>query len=58
MKMTKKPSPASSSGSTIWLGVMLDDNDVPGGDVQKYEVWPSTYGTFTSKENGAIATFE
>ena len=50
--------PASTSGSTIWLGVLVDDNDIPGGDMQKYLVWPSTYGTFSSKECGALATFE
>src|ERR1019366_9787767 len=33
-----KAVPASTSGSSIWLGMMIDDNDVPGGDVQEYEL--------------------
>ena len=37
---------------------MIDDNDVPGTDVQKLIVWPASYGTFSPKETGALATFE
>ena len=53
-----KAVPASTSGSSIWLGMLIDDNDIKGGDVQNYELWPSTYGTFSGKEAGAIGTFE
>ncbi len=45
-------------GATFWLGLMLCDNDVPGTDVQDYLVWPSSYGTFQPKEDGALAVFE
>jgi hypothetical protein len=45
-------------GATFWLGLMLCDNDMPGTDVQDYLVWPSSYGTFQPKEDGALAIFE
>ena len=45
-------------GGSFWIGFMINDNDLPGGDVQKYLVWPATYGTFNVKESGALATFE
>jgi hypothetical protein len=45
-------------GATFWLGLMIDDNDVPGTDVQDLLVWPSSYGTFQPKEDGALAVFE
>jgi hypothetical protein len=53
-----KAVPATTPGSTIYIGFMIDDNDSPGGDVQKYICWPATYGTFSGKESGALATFE
>ena len=31
---------------------------MPGGDIQNYIAWPSTYGTFNSVDTGALATFE
>jgi hypothetical protein len=46
------------SGSGFWIGFMIDDNDVPGSDVQKMLVWPATYNTFGVKEDGAYAVFE
>lgn len=46
------------SGKTFWLGFMIDDNDVPGTDVQNLIVWPASYGTFDPAEKGALATFE
>ena len=46
------------SGATFWFGLMLNDNDVPGTDVQNFLVWPASYGTFFPKENGALAVFE
>ena len=45
-------------GKSFWIGFFLNDNDIPGGDVQKYLAWPPTYGTFAVKEAGALATFE
>jgi hypothetical protein len=45
-------------GKTCWLGFFINDNDIPGGDVQKYLAWPATYGTFATKDCGALATFE
>jgi hypothetical protein len=37
---------------------MVDDNDEPGTDLQKLEVWPASYGTFSPKEDGAWAVYE
>jgi hypothetical protein len=34
------------------------DNDMPGGDIQNFVAWPSTYGPFNSVDTGALATFE
>ena len=31
---------------------------MPGGDIQNFINWPSTYGTFGNVESGAMATFE
>ena len=45
-------------GKTFWVGFFINDNDIPGGDVQKFLAWPATYGTFAVKEAGALATFE
>jgi hypothetical protein len=45
-------------GGTFWIGFYINDNDMPGGDVQKFLAWPATYGTFNLKETGALATFE
>ena len=42
----------------FWLGLMIDDNDVPGADVQDLMVFPASYGTFDDKERGALAVFE
>jgi hypothetical protein len=53
-----KVKPAMGSGSTIWIGIFVNDNDMPGGDIQHYIAWPSTYGTFSSVDTGALATFE
>lgn len=50
--------PVVASGKTFWIGFFLNDNDTPGGDVQKFLAWPATYGTFAVKEAGALATFE
>jgi hypothetical protein len=57
---TGKPTevPSTKSGDTMWIGIMLDDNDVPGSDVQDLLVYPATYGTFALKERGCLATFE
>jgi Periplasmic copper-binding protein (NosD) len=45
-------------GGTCWIGFYINDNDMPGGDVQKFLAWPATYGTFNQRESGARATFE
>lgn len=61
-KITYKGSEESlfpvKSGSGVWIGFMIDDNDVPGSDAYKNIVWPATYNTFSDKENGAYAVFE
>lgn len=53
-----KAGPAGSSGDTMWIGFMLDDNDTPGSDAQDLLVYPATYNTFALKELGCLATFE
>jgi hypothetical protein len=50
--------PKGNSGESFWLGFTIDDNDVPGSDIQKLIFWPATYGTFEVKERGALATLE
>jgi len=50
--------PKVLSGETFRIGVALDDNDMPGADVQKMIVWPLTYGTFAQKDASALAVFE
>ena len=50
--------PKVESGVSFWLGMLINDNDIPGSDFQKYLLWPATYGNFNLKESGAIATFE
>jgi len=47
-----------ASGKSVWIGFMLDDNDVPGTDCQNYCFWPATYTTFADKEVSAYCTFE
>ncbi len=54
----EKNIPTTKSGDTVRIGLMIDDNDVPGGDVQDFEVFPATYNTFSGPETGALATFE
>ncbi len=53
-----KAGPAGKSGDTMWIGIMLDDNDEPGSDTQNLLVYPATYNTFALKERGCLATFE
>ncbi|MHB0934801.1 MAG: right-handed parallel beta-helix repeat-containing protein [Armatimonadota bacterium] len=50
--------PDVTSGSTMYLGFGVDDNDTPGADLQKMLAWPATYSTFGPKEGSAVATFE
>ena len=46
------------SGQQFWLGFLIDDNDQPGTDMQNFLLWPTTYGTFSAKETGAIGILE
>jgi len=46
------------SGKGFYLGFMIDDNDVPGTDQQKVEIWPACFNTFSGKENSAYVVFE
>lgn len=50
--------PDFGPGKSFWIGFLINDNDIPGGEIQKYMVWPSTYGNFNVKEAGALATLE
>lgn len=40
-------------GTEFYIGFMINDNDIKGGDIQEWIVWPSTYGTFNLKAAGA-----
>jgi len=46
------------SGDAIWLGFMVNDNDMPGSDTQDLIVYPATYNTFATKERGIRASLE
>ncbi len=46
------------SGKGCWLGFTIDDNDVPGADLQRTEVWPASFNTFAPKEDSAWVVFE
>ena len=45
-------------GTPFRIGLMIDDNDKPGTDVQNCLVFPVTYGTFSPKDTAAIAVLE
>lgn len=47
-----------AGGKGFRLGIMLNDNDVPGWDALNPVVWPSTYGTFERPDRLAPAVFE
>lgn len=47
-----------ASGKTVWIGFMIDDNDIPGTDGQRLMIWPANYSTFAGKEVSAFCTFE
>jgi hypothetical protein len=49
---------ATTPGSKFWLGLLINDNDEPGSDIQRYLYWPATYSTFQPKEDGAQAILE
>ena len=46
------------SGKSFWIGFFVDDNDEPYTDVQGVAAWPATFGMFSPKEEGAVATCE
>ncbi len=50
--------PEVASGKTMRIGLMVDDNDQHGTDLQHTLSWPATYGTFVSPEFSALGTFE
>ena len=50
--------PRLGPGRHFMFGVMLNDNDVGGTDVQKYEVWPGTWNMFAPTDAGAKAICE
>ena len=45
-------------GQTFRLGLLINDNDEPGTDLQHYLVWPATYSNFGPVEDGALAVLE
>ena len=52
------PTPAMLASLTYDLKQAIDDNDVPGTDLQRTEVWPASFGTFSPKEDGAWVVLE
>ena len=46
------------SGRTFRLGILIDDNDVPGTDVHDSLAWPATFGNTRPIDDGAIAVLE
>ena len=50
--------PLVESGKWFWLGFMINDNDMPGTDVQNFICWPGTFNVFAPPEAGAKAVFE
>ncbi len=46
------------SGRHFRLGIMINDNDVPGVDALNPIVWPVTYSTFERPDRLATAVFE
>ncbi len=46
------------SGQQFWLGFLIDDNDQLGTDLQNFLLWPTTYGTFGTKEEHGLAELE
>jgi hypothetical protein len=45
-------------GAEFWLGILIDDNDDPGTDLQSFLLWPATFGTFSAKDTAARAIFD
>jgi hypothetical protein len=57
-KGDEKIVPAVAPGKWFWLGFMLNDNDMPGTDVQNFIFWPGSFGIFNPAETGPRAFFE
>lgn len=57
-----KRSPAAplemKAGTGFWFGMFIDDNDVPGTDVQKAYSWPVTFQAFGNANYGAWGVLE
>ena len=45
-------------GRSFWTGFFVDGDDTPYTDVQRLIGWPTTFGVFNPKEDGALATCE
>ncbi len=45
-------------GREFWLGLLINDNDEPGTDVQDFLVWPPSYNNFGPVGDGARAVLE
>lgn len=50
--------PQLGPGKSIWVGFFIDDGDIPGEETQHVMGWPSTFGFFSTKEDGALAICE
>jgi hypothetical protein len=45
-------------GREFWFGMLINDNDAPGTNMQGFLLWPPSYNNFTAKEEGARAVLE
>ena len=45
-------------GQSFRFGMLINDNDEPGTDIQNYLVWPATYGNFNPVDDSAIAVLD
>ncbi len=53
-----KPPVEMKSGTEFWMGMFLDDNDIPGADEQRAYPWPVTFAAFGNPDQGAKAKLE
>lgn len=50
--------PQLGPGKSFWVGFYVDDGDIPGEETQHVMGWPSKFGFFSPKEDGALAVCE
>jgi hypothetical protein len=55
---TEKDAFPMGPGCSFAIGFMIDDNDEPGTDVQRYMVWPASYSSVSPKECSGLAVMD